>query len=346
MLRGLKQKSVDELLDLEQDLIDKVAIDEPWAVNNLIQLYKILIQKIPRDNENEHLRKAVIKSLVKHLIKYGTYLKTVVRKDDIAAEHCLYEALRFNNRIPIAHYRLGFLNYKKRQFSRALRHFEKAIELNKTNSDSEYSLNDLQQYYAHMYLTNSALYVADFAKKSLQSLDDSNYKNLPNYEISPFFNIISSTEDYLSKNAFTVISKDGKQYYCSKEEAEDLQDMKSKLICFFGDREDAVHYNRRGVELTINQAEILRYILLYGTKERPATMSDMRGIFRSRDSEREPQNNTFIRAVNRLKRKLDEILFPTDTIQSKPRNGQTGYFYTGEIGYLIIHRSDADFYLN
>lgn len=333
--------SIDELLEEEIELLEQRANDKPWAIYNLTNLYSVLLNKIRKDRDYVYLKEQVGKKLIENLVDYGTYMKTIEQRDNKSAEESLKKALRYDKNIPIAHYRLGFLSYKKSDYSKASNHFQQAIELNKLNSDPKFKLNELQQFYAHLYLVNSALYVAQYANESLTELEKEGFEQLPNYEISPLFDVISSNEEYLSENAFSVVTKKGRRF-CSKFEAEDLLETKSKLICYFGDREFTVIFNGKNTTLSQNRAELLRYILLYGTENRPATKEDMIDIFKS------PQisDNTFYQAIRRLKSQLDSISFPTETIQGKRINAQPGYFYTGELDYYIIHRSDFDFILD
>gem|GEM_PF-6734620 len=114
------------------------------------------------------IKKAVEKKLVHYLIWYGTYLKTVEKKDFYMAEHCLMEALQIRPRLPVAHYRLGFLSYRRKSYGNALTHFERAIASNEETVDKRYRLTHLQQYYARLYLANSVLYVARDAGESLK----------------------------------------------------------------------------------------------------------------------------------------------------------------------------------
>jgi Tfp pilus assembly protein PilF len=97
--------------------------------------------------------------LISYLVRYGTYLKTQYQKDDYAAEHSLKKAIQYDRENPIAHYRLGFLSYKKESYSSALVHFQNATHHQKTYSNNEYRLTNQQVYNAHLYLSNSALYI-------------------------------------------------------------------------------------------------------------------------------------------------------------------------------------------
>lgn len=337
----LEDKTIEELLDFEMTLLEKRVEDEPTAIYALINLYQVLLKKTVKEKDYSYLKEMVKANLVKHLIWYGTYVKTVIKKDDRVAEDSLKKALFYNNQLPIAHYRLGFLAYRRKEYTKALVHFEQAIELHKRGNDTNVQLTDLQQYNAHLYLTNSALYIAQATHQSLDKLSSEDYGPLNNYELSPFFDIITSNEEYLLNKAYTIVDGNGKSF-CKKEEAERHLESEDTFILYFGDKENIAYYNRKETALTLNHAEMLRYILLCSREDRPATKVDMADVFQIRDI----PNNTVRRRMSRLKEKLQEIGFPTDCIQSKGSNEMPGYFFTGTIPFLIIHRTDADFILS
>lgn len=341
LFREFENHSIEDLLDIEQVLLEKRAEDEPGANNRLHHLYKILLKKIRRNKEYRYLEQYITKRFIKHLIWFGTYMKSSVEKSEKEAERYFHLALKEEPHIPIAHYRLGFLAYKRKDYVQALQHFEKAIQLNEGEVEPDYQLNEIQHYYAHLYLTNSALFIAKNAQDSIMNIKNKPFHQLPNYEISPFYEIIAfNNEEYLTQNAYTVVSKEGKRY-CTKEEAENLQDTAGMLICYFGDREIAAIFNGEYVKLTNQQAELLRYLLIYGTEKHPITKFDVADIFTRKNPNFELKNNTFTKAIQRLKEKLENIHFPIGMIQNK----QAGYYFADEIDYLIIHRTDEDFFL-
>ena len=81
-------------------------------------------------------------------------------KDDASAIASFKKAIALDKQNPIAHYRLGFLTYKERDYVLAVQYFQRAIDSQPYYQNREYVLNEQQLFHAHMYLTNSALYVA------------------------------------------------------------------------------------------------------------------------------------------------------------------------------------------
>jgi len=66
-----------------------------------------------------------------------------------------------------------------------------------------------------------------------------------------------ANEEYLCRNAFVAITKEGKRF-CLREEVDDILDhLKDTLICFFDDRGNSARYNGKITELTLNQASAI-----------------------------------------------------------------------------------------
>ena len=106
-------------------------------------------------------------------------------KDDASAIASLKKAITLDKHNPIVHYRLGFLTYKERDYVSAVQYFQKAIDSQLYYQNHEYVLNEQQLFYAHMYLTNSALYVANQSYQDMERLGWSDVDLLSDYEISP-----------------------------------------------------------------------------------------------------------------------------------------------------------------
>ena len=142
-------------------------------------------------------------------------------KDDASAIGSLKKAITLDKHNPIAHYRLGFLSYKKQDYVSAVQYFQKAIDSQPYYQNREYVLNEQQLFHAHMYLTNSALYVANQSYQDMERLEWSDVDLLPDYEISPIYAILSQNEHYLSSHAFYQVTKD-QVCHCSIETCNEI----------------------------------------------------------------------------------------------------------------------------
>ena len=124
------------------------------------------------DLENMNLSLPMIKKrLILCLVHYGTYLKTQNQKNDRAAEDSLKKAIHYDRENPIVHYRLGFLSYKQHSYASAIEYFQKATKYQEFYNHREYKLSKQQMYNTQLYLSNSALYIAQEAQKSLENLE-------------------------------------------------------------------------------------------------------------------------------------------------------------------------------
>lgn len=350
-MKEWRNMSVEELLDMEINLQEKANLDEPAALIRLAELYRFILSKIMRNRDYSYLVEITKKKLTKILINYGTYMKAS-NKNEMAKKN-LTKVLKYKDDIPIVHYRLGFLAYEEADYLKATEHLKKAIDLNRNEKDQFYKLNERQNYYAHLYLTNSALYIAKSANDKLETLENEQFEKLPKYETSPLFNVITKIEQYLNANGYLIVTKEGKKY-ASKEEVNDLIDsneMNLTLICYFVDGNYEVIFRGRSRDLqSRKQAEMLRYILLHGTEESPITKFQVQEIFESKGT---IPNNTFNTAMIRLKNKLKEslnlpfeFLIKRKDVSIDGNKTTSGYFYTGEMDYILIYRSDYRFDLD
>lgn len=346
---SLRTKSIEELLDIEEEL--RFSLDEKdGSYYQIIQIYEELLRKIRADRSEIYTLSLPIikKKLISYLVHYGTYLKTQHQKNDRAAEDSLKKAIHYDRENPIAHYRLGFLSYKQHSYASAIEYFQKATQFQEFYSQVEYKLSKQQLYNTQLYLSNSALYIAQEAQKRLEDFEgEENLQNAPQLPMSSLFEMIQSNEKYLVENAFTIVTSDGKSR-CSKQKCEEIAENSSPftLILYFSDREEYIIINGKEVHISKDQSEILRYFLLETTEEAPALKSDFSKIIQSDPKSGEILTNTYTKNVVRLREKIEQVGVPFSIIENKQFQGQTAYYYNHEIPFQIMHRTDATFMLD
>ncbi|WP_461201960.1 tetratricopeptide repeat protein [Anoxybacillus sp. TBDG-1] len=346
-VRRLQSINLDELYEREEQLLDELNSDmaKDWIYYEIVELYKKIYRHLLRcspEEKEEHGVEYVKKRLVTYLIRYGTYLKTQLMKDDYTAKKAFQDALWYDKTNPIAHYRLGFLAYKERQYGEALRYFEKALEYQGRYSNREFCLNEQQLYYAHLYLANSALFIAE---KTYQSFD-----RFPSYindqrvpaQLSSLHTLLQQSENILAMRAFTKQTRNGKEY-CSKEQCEQLMmnNPLNTVIVYFSDQKNVVAYHGREKPFPCDPTEMLCYFLLKTNEKRPATKHDVAMFFQTRRNG-EILTNTFVQKVRRLRERLSCIGVP-EMIESTRFKGETAYYYNGSVDYIIMYRSDYTF---
>lgn len=339
--------TIDELYDREEQLLEELNSDEAkdWIYHEIVGVYEEICRRLSRcsiEERKAHGFEHMKKELVKYLIHYGTYLKTQLKKDERMAKTAFQKALRYDSENPIAHYRLGFLAYKEEEYATAQRYFEKVLEYQKGYSNPEFCLNERQLYYAHLYLANSALFVAEKTYQSLEKFPDYISDQEKPAELSFLHEWLQRNENILTMQAFTKWTSSGKEY-CSKEQCEQvmMDPPKNTVVLYFSDHENVVSYHGREVCLPRDPAEMLCYFLVKTNEARPATKYDMEAFFQLRQNVDIP-TNTFVQKIRRLRERLRYVQVPA-LIDSCRFRGETAYYYNGSVDYIVMYRSDYTF---
>lgn len=331
--------SQEQLEELELEIRLKEEEEQPdmfysQYISILDEMHKRLRVDRTRREEADYIKKRI----VSNLIRYGTYLKTILKKDENVAVHSLERALRYDSGNPIANYRLAFLSYKNRDYEKAIPYFNTALHQKVAYEKKEYSLNEQQLYYANLYLTNSCLHLATQTQELLEkSTIQVNKKPLPDLEMSTMYRLIEENDTYLQQNAFYKI--EGLHVStCSKSDCEEIASSGSadKLILFFNDRENEVLFGEKGTLLNENNAIMLCQFLLNSSKKNPLTRSAFLEVF---DHTEVMKKNTFIKRVGRLKEKLSESNFP-EIIETTSLHGEPAYYFNEAVDPIVMYRVD------
>lgn len=336
--------SIEELEDLEQDIHEREG-DNP-LYSKKIDIYEEMVRrlrKIVRDSpEEKSYLEYVTRKLVFHLIHYGTYLKMEYQKDDHLAINCLKRALSFDANNPIVAYRLGFLSYKHKDYQKSLHHFQKAIDHDPYYEQKDFRLNETQIVNAHLYLTNSALYIAKETYEGMSKLPFDNQHELPHYELSSLYKSLSENERFLEKKAFYKITEE-ETATCSKGECDELitHEPRNTIVLYFNDRTIKLVYNDNSVDLGQNHGDILRNLLTKSSEELPATRITLQNFFSSSIVNGEVNRNTYIQAMNRLKTKLRSCDIPP-IIQTSNYRRETAYYFDKTLPYIVMFRVDQE----
>ncbi|MBM7620035.1 DNA-binding winged helix-turn-helix (wHTH) protein [Bacillus tianshenii] len=343
----LKMLSLEELEDYEQELSEREEAREFASSSEKIQLYKEMYQrvrKLMRENkeEYEHYAPYIKDKLVHLLIHYGTYLKMGNHKDDYLAYQCLEDALKYDCDNPVAAYRLGFLSYKKWDYLSAAKFFQKAIDNHQHNRQKAYKLTERQVMNAHIYLTNSALYIAKKTHEKMKELNYDGVEEIQEYEFSSLYNSLEDNEQYLLQNAFYKVTPEGTTT-CSKEECNDLMGYQPRdtLILYFNDQNNSLGFNGEEKTLSKERADILHYLLVKSSEASPATRQDLQNSFRRTNESGEVSRENFRRAISRVRAKLTECSIP-QVIQNTNYRGENAYYFNRSINFIIMYRVDEE----
>ncbi|OZM56948.1 hypothetical protein CIB95_09260 [Lottiidibacillus patelloidae] len=338
----LSKLSEEELLDLEQELLSQRSEDMPMTGQKLVELYEVLYRKVRknRDSEYQYILEEIKRKLLLNLVQYGTYLKTEMSQDDTLAKQTLKKALSYDRDIPQANYRLGFLSYKEANYTDAISYFENAL----SSSTSTFKLTEQQRYHAQLYLVNSALYIVQNTQSILE--EQGEISPIPTAELSPLYEKIMKNNNYLSENAFTATSATGSRQ-CSPADVEEIIDYESnRLILYFSDQQISVSYRGKETSLSVNQGELLRYLLLFSSKDTPVTKHAFFDLFSNSNNNDEIPNNTYTQNITRLRSKLASLITGTTLIENSRVQKNIAYYYTELHPYTVIYRSDRSFILS
>ncbi|MBX9975205.1 tetratricopeptide repeat protein [Cytobacillus firmus] len=340
--------TLEELENLEQELHENGEQSNYGYYAKLIDIYKEMYKRIvPLVREDRamynHSLQYTKKLLVTCLVKYGTYLKVNKLKDDNTAVSSLKKALSYEKNIPIAYYRLGFLAYKQGDYSQAVRYFQEALNYHKLGDDPSFSLNQQQEFHAHMYLANSALYVASSTYEAMEDLSYSSAKQIPNLALSPLYETLRHNEQFLKNHAFYKISK-GHIETCSKDTCEEIAENgeNNTLGVYFNDRENILFFNGEETIITPGQANMIRHFLLSSNEKNPCTRITMKDFFGRTGTDGEVKKNTFIKSIERLRTRLKTLNMP-DIIDVKQYQGETAYYFNETVQYIVLFRVDDAF---
>ncbi|MCS0671614.1 tetratricopeptide repeat protein [Cytobacillus firmus] len=344
----LRDLTLEELEDLEQELHENGEQSNFGYYAKLInvyeEMYKRIVPLVRKDRAMYyHSLQYTKKLLVSYLVKYGTYLKMNKFKDDKIAISSLKKALSYEKNIPIAYYRLGFLYYKQGDYSQAVRYFQEVLNYHKLGDDPNFSLNQQQEFHAHMYLANSALYVASSTYEAMEDLPYSSAKMLPNLAFSPLYETLRDNEQFLKNHAFYKITN-GNIETCSKDTCEEIAENgeNNTLVVYFNDRENVLFFNGEETIITPGQANMIRHFLLSSKEKNPCTRITMKDFFGKTGTDGEVKKNTFIKSIERLRTRMKALNMP-DIIDVKQYQGETAYYFNEMIPYIVLFRVDDAF---
>jgi tetratricopeptide (TPR) repeat protein len=339
----IKDLTLDELELLKQDLHENGEKSDYGYYMQLVIIYETMYKKLTSMARNnapyyDDALQQTKKLLISYLIKYGTYLKMNHFRDDGDAVESLLKAIRVEQKLPIAYYRLGFLAYKHGKYGSAVRYFQQALS-KQLHGDPSYSLNQQQEFHPHMYLANSGLHVASETYETMGKLPF--LDQLPKAELSPLFESLSANEPYLHNHAFYKMTKN-KTETCSKEDCEDFYENSeaNELVLYFNDRENILLFNGEEAIITPTQANMIRHFMLSPSKENPCTRITMRDFFGRTGSDGEVKKSTFTKSIERLREKLR--LFDMPEMITEHR-GETAYYFNETHPYTVLFRVDDAF---
>ncbi|MCA0984292.1 helix-turn-helix domain-containing protein [Halobacillus yeomjeoni] len=327
----LKHLSMDELYDKEEETFQRIEEGDNSGYYPLITVYEEMLRRFRRERDTESMA-YVKEKLVDYLVRYGSYMKMKKEKNNNDAFSSLEKALELNSRLPIAHYRLGFLQYRKHEYLNASRCFHQAITLQE-RSQKSYMLDERQLYYAHLYAINSELHLVYETHEKMGRLNmKDRYDPLDSGDMSGLYERLLDSDAYLANHAFVKRTNE-EVSYCSKEACEALIDNpdSNTFYLYFGDRMVEALFADHSVDLSHSDADILRYLVLKSS-DKPL---DRIELSRLQNKINPVANNTLSQVIRRLRARVDPLGFSNHIVHT-----DQGYSIDPLPGYIIMYRHD------
>ncbi|MBA2176197.1 hypothetical protein H0266_14970 [Halobacillus locisalis] len=327
----LRDMTIDELIDEEERLQDLIEEDGRYGYSGLVQVYEAMIKRYKRDRERESVS-FVEKKLIQNLINYGAYLKMGNEKRTRDAIDSLQKAIALHNRLPVAHYRLGFLYSRDHHYTEAASHFDKAIDLQQIAKEI-YRLDERQLYYAHLYEINSCLHQAYETYQKMNSLDlEERYDPLGSEGMSALYERLLESDAYLANREFVKVTNEGEEY-CSKAECEEIAGNPDpdRVVLYFNDRGVELFHGNLSTHLQFTRADVLRDLILYSGKH----PFDGERLAKLRDRLEPSSNSTVTQNISRLRRQLEDVGL-SEAIEQRDHK----YFFRPDYPYTVLYRPD------
>ena len=269
-------------------------------------------------------------------MSYAFYIKTESDKNQEAAKHEFKSILTLHQNNSSAHYRLGFIFYKEKNWLRAIRHFDAAICLN-LKSDL-FELEDDQLVKANLFISYCALQQAHESMEEANILQQ-DIGELTNYHGVKIEDISRQIKQKLSRTEF-ILNTNGVQEQVSKKECDELVDHRNPnhLYLYFSDN-TIMLYGLNETRISKTYADYLKYLLENGSAESPIKLNRFPLEFDSETNQDLVSPGTVKTNISRLRHVLRVAGF-NDILLYKD-----GYYISG-ITYQIAYREDQFFHSN
>ena len=159
-----------------------------------------------RKQRDKTLEKEITKKLVKLYVSQGEYFKMADKPDPKLARRYLEKALQWQKDHPVANYRLGYLYYRNREYTKAVSFFERALD-----GSMEEELNDTQRMLANMFLVNCGIKIAKEAIHEINFIEDNVYTELEIERIERYKNEILVLDEEIFNKMFYRKIENGKE---------------------------------------------------------------------------------------------------------------------------------------
>ena len=126
---------------------------------------------------------------------------------------------------PVANYRLGYLYYRNREYTKAVSFFEKALD-----GSMEEELNDTQRMLANMFLVNCGIKIAKEAIHEINFIEDNVYTELEIERIERYKNEILVLDEEIFDKMFYRKIENGREVKIGEYEFINFKPDKNQVL--------------------------------------------------------------------------------------------------------------------
>jgi tetratricopeptide (TPR) repeat protein len=279
-----------------------------------------------RNQRDRNLEKEITKKLVKLYVSQGEYFKMADQPDPNLAKRYLQKALQLQGDHPVANYRVGYLHYRDRQYTKASAYFERALD---GSMDEE--LSDTQRMLANMFLVNCGIKIAKEAISEVRYIEDNLYSDLENERIERYKQEILVLDEDIFDRMFYRKVENGNRELIGEYEFNHFKPAKNQVLLKSSEQGLHIQFqHHRSVPLNPKTFYVLYGIL---TANGFITYQSLRDV--ATDGSGQEVSDDYIRQIiRRLSRDLPywDSLFETTTVLNEDTRRNVGAIKLAE-GY-------------
>ncbi|MFS0777664.1 hypothetical protein ABC255_16900 [Neobacillus sp. 3P2-tot-E-2] len=193
--------------------------------------------EVARKQRDRTLEKEITKKLVKLYVSQGEYFKMGDKPDLNIAKRYLEKALQMQKDHPVANYRLGYLYYRRSEYTKAVSSFERALD-----GSMEEELNDTQRMLANMFLVNCGIKIAKEAIHEINFTEDNVYTELEIERIERYKNEILVLDEEIFNKMFYRKIENGTEEKIGEYEFINFKPDKSQILLKRSDQGMEIHF--------------------------------------------------------------------------------------------------------
>ncbi|MEH7331892.1 helix-turn-helix domain-containing protein [Neobacillus drentensis] len=278
------------------------------------------------------------KALITLYVRFGEHFKMNAEPDPIVAERYLKAAVILQKDHPVANYRLAHLLYRKKMYTDALFHFERAL----AGSDSE-GLNESQEMIANMFMANCGIFIARQALTELEASNENPYIDFDEKLVGRYRGEMLEAIGEMFDNRFYRKIADEKEEFISDEKVqlilENNWDAKQVVLCSMDDGVHLYFGKHQPISLEPTAFRILYFTLKAGG--RPLTGEDIEDrFFEGLGQEIDP--DLLRQTINRMQRRIpfwDKIIETVHVRNPDTNRDRRARKLAEGIGFCMICRA-------